>query len=98
MIAINVFFALLMTVAAISVFLKGINTDFQPARQIQLLLFVVGFLSMFAWGQVLFYKSFQNALWLSLLMATLFGLFWAFTAPKRWRFIQREHRMGKNNR
>jgi hypothetical protein len=98
MIAVNVLFALLITVVAISVFLKGINTDFQPARRTKLLLLVVGFLSMFAWGQVLFYESSQNALWLSLLMATLFGLFWAFTAPKRWRFIQRQQRIGKNGR
>jgi hypothetical protein len=98
MTAINVLFALLMTVIAIGVFLRGINTDFQPARRTQLLLFVVGFLSMFAWGQVLFYKSSQNTLWLNILMATLFGLFWAFTAPKRWRFIQRQQSMGKNGR
>jgi|DewCreStandDraft_2_1066082.scaffolds.fasta_scaffold13563_5 hypothetical protein len=96
MIAINVFLALLMTVVAIGVFLRGANTDFQPARRTQLLLFVVGFLSMFAWGQVLFYEFSRNTLWLNMLMATLFGLFWALTAPKRWRFIQ--HRMEKNGR
>ncbi len=89
---IKVLFALLMTAVAISVFIRGTQTDFHPIRRTQSVLFVAGFASMFGWSQVLFHESSQDILWLSIFMGSLFGLFWAFTAPKRWRFVQRQQR------
>ena len=73
---------------ALGAFLEGVETDFKPPRRTQAILFITGFLEMLAITWLIFPDPWYEMLWLKLLCSILFGLFWAFTAPKRWQFIQ----------
>lgn len=87
--------ALIAGSVAVFAFLKGIETDFQPQTQTRLLLFVSGFVGMLAMTWLVFPEPFAVDLWLKLLVSTIFGFFWAYTAPKRWRFIQKQSKKSK---
>jgi CDP-diglyceride synthetase len=79
-------------VIAMGAFLEGIERDFQPPRRTRVILFTTGFFGMLAGTWLLFPEPWYEVLWLKLACSLVFGYFWAFTMPERWRYIQRRMR------